>query len=246
MAKSAFSVALAFALSALPGVAQGWPEGKASDRFDMGKGELEIVFLGHASLIFVYQGSYIYIDPVRQYGNFSKYPKADLILITHEHTDHLDPNAIAALTKSGTRILLPEATRRKLGKGEVLKHGEPLDAAGIGVLAVPAYNVTPGRTNYHPKDRRDNGYVITLGSLRIYVAGDTEPIPEMADLGPIDIAFLPMNQPYTMTPEQTAAAAKVIKPKILYPYHFSSTDTGALTRLLADDKNIDVRIRNLQ
>jgi len=114
------------------------------------------------------------------------------------------------------------------------------------VLAVPAYNVTPSRTNYHPKDRRDNGYVITVGSQRVYVAGDTEPIPEMADLGPIDIAFLPMNQPYTMTPEQTAAATKVIRPKILYPYHFGSTDTGALTRLLADDKTIDVRIRNLQ
>ena len=246
MPKVACSVALAFALSAVPGFCHSWPGGKASDRFDTGKGELEIVFLGHASLVFVYGGSYLYIDPVSQYGDFSKYPKADLILITHEHGDHLDLKAIAALSKSGTRMLLPEAARRVLGKGEALDHGTPLDVAGFKVLAVPAYNTTPGRTNYHPKDRHDNGYVITAGALRVYVAGDTELIPEMANVGPVDIAFLPMNQPYTMTPEQTAAAARLIKPKILYPYHFGSTDTAALLKLLADDKAIEVRIRNLQ
>jgi len=246
MAKAVFSIALAFALSAGPGFSQTWPEGKASDRFDTGKGELEIVFLGHSSLILVYKGAYIYIDPVSQYGDFPKYPKADLILITHEHGDHLDPNAVATLSKSGTRILLPEASRRKLGKGESLEHGRALDVAGVTISAVPAYNVTPGHTNYHPKDRRDNGYVITAGFLRVYVAGDTEPIPEMADLGRIDIAFLPMNQPYTMTPEQAAAAARIIRPKILYPYHFGSTDTSELTGPLSNDKDIEVRIRNLQ
>jgi L-ascorbate metabolism protein UlaG (beta-lactamase superfamily) len=246
MAKAVFSVALAFALSAVPGFSQSWPEGKTSDRFDTGNGELEIVFLGHGSLILVYKGSYIYIDPVSQYGDFSKYPKADLILVTHEHGDHLDPKAIAALSKNGTRILLPEASRKKLGAGEALQHGRPLDVAGVTLLAVAAYNVTSGRMIYHPRDRLDNGYVITSDSLRVYVAGDTEPIPEMANLGHVDIAFLPMNQPYTMTPEQAAAAARVIKPKILYPYHFGSTDTGALTKLLANDKKIEVRIRNLQ
>ena len=137
-----------------------------------------------------------------------------------------------------------------LGKGETLGHSQALEAAGVRVTAVPAYNVTPGRTAYHPKERKDNGYLMTAGSgsdaLHIYIAGDTEPIPEMVALGPVDIAFLPMNQPYTMTPEQAAAAARTIHPKILYPYHFGSTDTTALQKLLAANPEIEVRIRKLQ
>ena len=250
MAKLAFSLAVVCALSAAPGFAQGWPEGKGSDRFDAGQGALEIAFLGHGSLAFLYRGSYIYVDPVSEYANFSKYPKADLILVTHEHSDHLDAKAIATLSKNGTRIILSQAARQKLGKGDVLAHNQTIEAAGIRVMAVPAYNVTPGRTAFHPKDRKDNGYLITAGSgsdaLHIYIAGDTEPIPEMAALGPVDIAFLPMNQPYTMTPEQAASAARTIHPKILYPYHFGSTDTTALQKLLAANPEIEVRIRNLQ
>jgi len=111
---------------------------------------------------------------------------------------------------------------------------------------VPAYNVSAGKTGFHPKDRRDNGYILTVGKLRIYVSGDTEPIPEMAFLGHIDIAFLAMNQPYTMTPQQAAEAAKVIKPGILYPYHYGSSDVALLKTLLADTPEVAVRIRKLQ
>jgi len=246
MTNMLFSIVLAFSLSAMTGYAQGWPEGKESDFFDAVKGKLEIVFLGHGSLLLVYNGSNIYIDPVSQYANFSKYPKADLILITHEHGDHLDPKAIAALSKPETHIILSDASRKKLGNGEALQHGHSIDVAGINVLAVPAYNITSSRLGYHPKERKDNGYVLTIGSLHIYIAGDTEPIPEMANLGKIDIAFLPMNLPYTMTPAQVAQAARTIKPKVLYPYHFGSTDTSEITRLLASDKEIEVRIRNLE
>ncbi len=177
MANMLFSIVLAFSLSAMTGYAQGWPEGKESDFFDTLKGKLEIVFLGHGSLLLAYNGSNIYIDPVSQYANFSKYPKADLILITHEHNDHLDPKAIAALSKPET----PEASRKKLGHGEVLQHGHSIDVAGVTVLAVPAYNITSSRMGYHPRERKDNGYVLSIGSLRIYIAGDTEPIPEMAN-----------------------------------------------------------------
>jgi len=180
MANMLFSIVLAFSLSAMTGYAQGWPEGKESDFFDTLKGKLEIVFLGHGSLLLAYNGSNIYIDPVSQYANFSKYPKADLILITHEHNDHLDPKAIAALSKPETRIILSEASRKKLGHGEVLQHGHSIDVAGVTVLAVPAYNITSSRMGYHPRERKDNGYVLSIGSLRIYIAGDTEPIPEMA------------------------------------------------------------------
>ena len=246
MASMLFSIVLAFSLSAMTCYAQGWPEGKESDFFDTLKGKLEIVFLGHGSLLLAYNGSNIYIDPVSQYANFSKYPKADLILITHEHNDHLDPKAIAALSKPETRIILSEASRKKLGHGEVLQHGHSIDVAGVTVLAVPAYNITSSRMGYHPRERKDNGYVLSIGSLRIYIAGDTEPIPEMANIGKIDIAFLPMNLPFTMTPTQVAQAARIIKPRILYPYHFGSTDTSEITRLLSSDKDIEVRIRNLK
>ena len=221
-------------------------EGKEFDVFNTGSGDLKVTFLGHASLVFEFKGSLIYFDPVKQYGDYSKFPKADLLLVTHEHGDHLDPGSIAALKKETTRVVLNESSRKKLGSGEAIEHGQTMSVAGVSVLAVPAYNVSAGRTNYHPKERKDNGYVVTVGSLRIYVAGDTEPIPEMAQLGPIDIAFLPMNLPFTMTPEQVAEAARLIRPKILYPYHFGNTDTGALLRLLESEPGIEVRVRKLQ
>ena len=246
-AKAPFALSALFALAAAPfASALDGAAGKEFDRFDAGRGELIITFLGHASLVFEYGGAYIYIDPVRQYADFSKLPKADLILVTHEHGDHLDPAAIASLNKLSTAIILPEASRAKLGSGEALEHGRVVQAAGISVEAVAAYNSSAGRTSYHPKERKDNGYVLTVGTLRVYVAGDTEPTPEMALMGAIDIAFLPMNLPYTMSPEQVAAAARTIRPGILYPYHFGSTDTGLLTKLLAGEPGIEIRVRKLQ
>ncbi len=221
-------------------------EGKESDSFQTSKGELKITFLGHASLVFEFGGKLLYIDPVKQYGDFSKFPKADLVLITHEHGDHLDSASIATLRKDDTKIMLNESSRKKLGYGETAEHGTHLQVADFSFHAVPAYNVSAGRTNYHPKERKDNGYIITLGDLKIYVAGDTEPIPEMADLGPIDVAFLPMNLPFTMTPEQVAQAARMVKPKILYPYHFGTTDTNILLKELQQESGIEVRIRKLQ
>ena len=245
MSKSIFATALLVSLSAATHFVGAWPEGKESDKFQTSKGELEIVFLGHSSLIFALNGAYTYVDPVSQYANYENFPKADLILITHEHADHLDPKAIAALSTPKTRVVLAPGPQHKFGKGEVLEHGKSIEAAGLVVSAVPAYNVTPERLGYHPKERKDNGYVIEAGSTRIYVAGDTEPIPEMASLGNIDIAFLPMNLPFTMTPSQVAAAARTIRPKILYPYHFGSTNPKELVDLLKDEKDIEVRLRKL-
>lgn len=221
-------------------------EGFASDRLDTGSGELEITFIGHASLAFDYQGKHIQVDPVSAYTDYGKWPKADLILVTHEHSDHLDKSAIAVLTGPSTTIVVPEAVRAKLGSGTTLEVGNSMTVAGVTVEAVPAYNTTAGRDGYHPKARKDNGYVLTFGKLRVYVAGDTENIPEMAELKNIDVAFLPMNQPYTMTPQQVADAARSFKPRILYPYHFSATDTSLLAPLLASEKDIEIRIRELK
>ena len=246
-AKTSFALSALFALAATPAAfALGGAEGKESDTFDTGRGELKITFLGHATLVFEFGGYLIYIDPVRQYGDFSKFPKADLLLVTHEHGDHLDASSIAALKKAATKIILNESSRKKLGEGEVLEHWKVVESAGVSVKAVPAYNITAGRTNYHPKARMDNGYILTVGNLTVYVAGDTEAIPEMANLGGIDIAFLPMNLPFTMTPEQVAEAARTIRPKTLYPYHFGTTDTALLSKLLAGEPGIEIRLRKLQ
>ena len=210
--------------------------------------EVVITAIKHASLRIQYNGLEIQIDPVAEYApatDYSKFPKADIILVTHEHFDHFDRDAIEALKKDGTQVIANPSVQKMLGFGMALANGEShVLAKGISLDAVPAYNTTPGHTQFHPKGR-DNGYVLTMDGLRIYIAGDTEDIPEMANLKDIDVAFLPCNQPYTMTPQQVAKAAKTIKPKVLFPYHYSATPVKRVAELLAGTF-IDVRIRNYQ
>ncbi len=209
--------------------------------------ELSIYFIKHSSLIVKYNNQLIYIDPVSMFADFSTQPKADIILITHEHSDHYDTKAIEALKKDGTIIILNEATQKKFGEGIAMKNGETIKPVPyLELKAVPAYNITPERKNYHPKERGDNGYILTIDELNIYIAGDTENIPEMAQLKNIDIAFLPCNLPYTMTVEQAVEAAKVIQPKIFYPYHYGATDVKKIAEELKSESGIEVRIRELQ
>ena len=210
--------------------------------------DVVITAIKHASLRIQYDGLEIQVDPIVEYApatDYSKFPKADVILVTHEHFDHFDRDAIAALRKDGTEIVANPAVQKMLGSGTAMTNGESrVVAKGIKLDAVPAYNTTPGHTQFHPKGR-DNGYVLTIDGLRIYIAGDTEDIPEMAGVKDIDVAFLPCNQPYTMTPEQVAKAARTIKPKVLFPYHYSQTPIKRVAELLAGS-GIDVRIRNYQ
>ncbi len=210
--------------------------------------EVVVTAIKHASLRIQYDGLEIQVDPVAKYApetDYSKFPKADVILVTHEHFDHFDRDTIATLRKDGTEIVANPAVQKMLGFGTALANGESrVLAKGIKLDAVPAYNTTPGHTQFHPKGR-DNGYVLTIDGLRIYIAGDTEDIPEMASLKDIDVAFLPCNQPYTMTPEQVAKAARTIKPKVLFPYHYSQTPIKQVADLLTGS-GIDVRIRNYQ
>ena len=220
-----------------------------TDTFKTKEGKaVTITAIKHASLRIQYDGLEIQVDPVAKYApetDYSKFPKADVILVTHEHFDHFDRDTIATLRKDGTEIVANPAVQKMLGLGMVLANGESrVLAKGIKLDAVPAYNTTPGHTQFHPKGR-DNGYVLTIDGLRIYIAGDTEDIPEMAALKDIDVAFLPCNQPYTMTPEQVAKAARTIKPKVLFPYHYSQTPIQQVADLLAGS-GIDVRIRNYQ
>jgi len=218
------------------------------DIFKTSKGNLEITFIGHGTLMMAFDGKVIHIDPVSQFADYNELPKADLILITHEHGDHLDANAIDAVKKATTEIVQTKICAEKYTGTAVLKNGESGVFAGLKVDAVPAYNIKHERAAgqpFHPKGV-GNGYIIQFGDKTVYVAGDTENIPEMANLKHIDIAFLPMNLPYTMTPEMVANGAKSFNPKILYPYHFGNTDTSKLVELLKDEKDIEVRIRKLK
>jgi L-ascorbate metabolism protein UlaG (beta-lactamase superfamily) len=218
------------------------------DVIKTGAGDLTITFIGHGTLMFTFGGKVIHVDPVGQYADYGKLPKADLILITHEHRDHLDLKAVEILRKPDTQVVLTQAAADQAPGGTVMKNGEVKTAAGLVIEAVPAYNLVHQRESgepFHPKGR-GNGYVITFGDKRVYVAGDTENTPEMKALKYIDIAFLPMNLPYTMTPEMVADAARAFKPKILYPYHFGKTDTARLVALLKDQPGIAVRIRRME
>jgi L-ascorbate metabolism protein UlaG (beta-lactamase superfamily) len=217
------------------------------DVFTTSEGNLTITFIAHGTLMMEFNGKVIHIDPVSWYADYATLPKADLILITHEHGDHLDAKAIDAVKKESTEIVLTKICSEKYTGTAVMKNGDSGTYAGFKVDAVPAYNIKNTRSDgnpFHPKGN-GNGYIIYFGNKKVYVAGDTENVSEMADLKNIEIAFLPMNLPYTMTPEMVAEAAKVFKPKILYPYHFGETNTSELLELLKDENDIEVRIRKL-
>ena len=221
-----------------------------TDEFTTKSGKkVRFTCIKHASIQINYNGLEIQVDPVgkgmKPETDYSQFPKADIILVTHEHHDHFDSDAIAQLRTASTKIYLNPAVHKMFGSGKALKNGDKVKIANdITIEAVPAYNTTPGREKFHPKGR-DNGYILTLDGMRIYIAGDTEDIPEMANIKDISIAFLPCNQPYTMTIDQAANAAKIIKPKVLFPYHYNDTPVNKLIPLLSRE-GIKVLIRDYQ
>ncbi|MFC2082547.1 MBL fold metallo-hydrolase [Candidatus Bipolaricaulota bacterium] len=210
-------------------------------------GDLEITFLGHGSLMFTLGEKVIHIDPFSRVADYSTLPKADLVLITHEHRDHLDAEALSSIRTSDTEVVMTEPCEEQVEGGIIMRNGDMSVVQGLPIEAVPAYNLIHTRESgdpFHPCGQ-GNGYIITLGDTRVYVAGDSENTPEMMALSDIDIAFLPMNLPYTMTPAMVAEAAGAMKPRILYPYHFGTTDTSRLVDLLKDQPDIDVRVRSM-
>lgn len=219
----------------------------AYDKINTTAGVVEMHFIGHGSLMFKTGNTVIYFDPVRSSGTYDNFPKADLILITHEHGDHLDVNLIRDLQKEATTVYCNEISAQKISGAIALKAGERREVRNVIIETVPAYNIVneraPGQP-FHPKGA-GIGYILNIGDKRFYVAGDTENTSEMKALRNIDVAFLPMNLPYTMTPEMVADAALAFKPKILYPYHFGETNTNEIVKLLKDS-DIEVRVRNLK
>jgi L-ascorbate metabolism protein UlaG (beta-lactamase superfamily) len=211
------------------------------------EGDLTMHFIGHGSLMFEFNGYVIHIDPVSSSGNYENSPRADLILVTHEHYDHLDPDLIGKLRKENTILFSNHNAAATVKWAQAMKPGDRRKAGDIEIEAVHAYNIvnkTVKGQPFHPKGT-GIGFILSIGDKRIYVAGDTENTPEMKALKNIDVAFLPMNLPYTMTPEMVAEAALAFKPEILYPYHFSETNTSLIMELLKGTE-IDVRIRNLK
>jgi L-ascorbate metabolism protein UlaG (beta-lactamase superfamily) len=215
----------------------------AADELQTSSGAVKITPIQHASLILEAGGKVVYIDPAQ--GSFEGRPKADLILITDIHGDHMAPKIVDSLTKPGTVILAPEAVAKTITQAKVIRNGESQTVAGWKIEAVPMYNLTRGPAAgklYHDKGR-GNGYVVTYGGKRIYIAGDTEGIPEMRALKNIDVAFVCMNLPYTMTPAEAADAVRAFHPRVVYPYHYRGSDVKAFEKAL-DGSGVEVRLGN--
>ena len=210
-----------------------------------------LTFFRHASIaISAGEGRVIYVDPIHDCADYAKLPKAELILVTHSHYDHLDAAAIGTLSTRTTEVICDRTSAESLATPcHVMRPGSVVTPRDwVKIEAVAAYNTSAGHEQFHPKAREDCGYIVTIGGTRIYIAGDTEPTPEMLALHDIDIAFLPVNQPYTMTVEQAAQAVRGFKPAVFYPYHFGGvdqpTDVEALAAAL--EGVCEVRIRPLE
>ena len=241
-----YALVLAFVAVGLAAAAAAQPRFE-KDVIPTAKGDLEITFLGHASLMMAFDGLTIQVDPFGEAADYASLPKADLVLITHDHYDHMDLKALKEAAKKEAVVVASKSCASKLPGAVIIGNGETKTVCGLSIEAVPAYNIVHKRPDgqpFHPKGA-GNGYIVTFGGKRVYIAGDTENTPEMKALRSIDVAFLPMNLPYTMSPEQVADAAKAFRPKVLYPYHTGDTDTGRLIKLLQGEKEIEVRIRKM-
>ncbi|MBF9253758.1 MBL fold metallo-hydrolase [Pontibacter sp. 172403-2] len=238
-----------FGLTFLPSYAQ---QQAAPDQIETKKGPLLIQPVQHASLVLTWDGKTIYVDPTGGATAYAGIAEPDLILITDIHGDHMDPKTLDALKTDDAVLVAPQAVADQLPakykkQVVVLDNGKSATQLGIPISAIPMYNLPETTDAMHPKGR-GNGYILDLGGKRIYIAGDTEGTPEMRNLKNIDVAFVPMNLPYTMDVEQAASAVLDFKPKVVYPYHYRGqsglSDIATFKKLVNDkNKSIDVRLR---
>lgn len=202
-------------------------DGHGGDLFDTPAGPVTVHPISHASVVLETPAGVIYVDPVGAPESYADLPPADLILITHEHGDHYDAGTLATLMEADPHLITNPAVADMAAAmaPEALANGDATEWNGVGITAIPAYNTTEGRLNFHPEGR-DNGYVLDLGGYRIYISGDTEDVPEMRALEGIDLAFVCMNLPFTMDAEAAADAVRAFAPSVVYPYHYRGRDDG--------------------
>lgn len=212
--------------------------------------EVRITFFAHASLAIGSHDKYIYVDPTESAAAYSRLPKADLVLITHSHYDHLDRTAIDDVTTRRSIIVCDKTSAETFDyECTVMTPGMTTDPfAWLHIEARPAYNISEGRTQFHPREREDCAYLLTVGGLRIYIPGDTEDTDELLAMRDIDVLMLPVNQPYTMTVEQAVRAVRAIRPKVFYPIHYGQVDQKTdLDRLVRELEGVtEVRIRPME
>ena len=231
-----------------------YPRCVSEDGIATSRGELLVIPIDHASLALRWHGKTILVDPVGGAAKYAELPAPDLVLLTHEHSDHMDATTLKALVQQGTVLVDSAAVSRALASSgvldiveeKVLANGETVEIAAIGVNveAVPMYNLTADRLKYHPKGN-GSGYVLDLDGTRVYIAGDTEDTPEMRALEDIDLAFLCMNLPYTMTVQQAASATLEFRPGVVYPYHYRGENPETYKGLVeAASDDIEVRVRD--
>ena len=220
------------------------------DDIETDSGDIVIQPVNHATLVLTYDSDVIYFDPVGGAKRYLPFNRPTAILVTHAHPDHFDVPTLEALAPTAKVIIGPQVVLDGLppdlkAKAKLMKNGDKGDVNGLPLSAIPAYNTTPGRTQYHPKGV-GNGYVLTPGQAKVYVAGDTEDIPEMRALTGIGVAFLPMNLPYTMTGDQAASAVKQFKPLMVYPYHYGKDgpEPAKFAAALKGTAGIQVRQRD--
>ncbi|MDE0296367.1 MAG: MBL fold metallo-hydrolase [Bryobacterales bacterium] len=213
------------------------------DMVSTSAGNVKITPVLHGTVLIEIEDRAWYVDPWSR-ADYSSLPKADVILITDIHGDHMDPKAIAAIRKADTRIVGPAAVAKTVTEIKILANGETTELHGVEIEAIPMYNVqrgpAPGKL-FHDKGR-GNGYVLTVGGKRFYFSGDTEGVAEMRNLKNIDVAFVCMNLPYTMPPEEAADAVKAFKPKVVYPYHYRGSDLKVFAAGL-EGQGVEIRER---
>ena len=222
------------------------PLARSADVVQTSGGDLRITPIGHGSLMLEFGGQTIHVDPASASGgDFSSLPKADLILVTDVHGDHQDRDMINSLKQASTVVLAPPAVAQTITEAQTIRNGESKTVAGVQIEAVPMYNLTrgpePGKL-FHDKGR-GNGYILTLADKRVYISGDTACIPEMKALQNIDVAFVCMNLPYTMTPGEAAECVQGFRPKVVYPYHYRGSNTQEFTDALSGTAGVEVRLR---